>query len=112
MKLEELTKIVIKELEYDISKNKNSDFGGKFLAIKESEKSDIDNNTDNNNNVYNKRNKNDEIEFLNALKERIIVLFEGLNTFDDNIEARLELNIKFLEFLLATIYKRLRDLSE
>lgn len=54
-----------------------------------------------------------ETEFLNALKERILVLFEGLNAFDQgDIEARVELNLKFMEFLLASIDDRLEHLSK
>lgn len=54
-----------------------------------------------------------EAEFLNSLKERILVLFEGLNSFDKgDIEARVELNLKFMEFLLASIENRLEHLSK
>ena len=54
-----------------------------------------------------------EAEFLSALKERILVLFEGLNAFDQgDIEARVELNLKFMEFLLASIENRLENLSK
>jgi hypothetical protein len=56
---------------------------------------------------------NDEKAFLNSVKERILVLFEGLNNFDKNdIEARVELSLKFIEFLLANIEKRLENLSK
>lgn len=54
-----------------------------------------------------------EAEFLSAIKERILVLFEGLNAFDQgDIEARVELNLKFMEFLLASIDDRLEHLSK
>ena len=43
-------------------------------------------------------------EFLLKIKERILVLFDGLNSFDrGDIEARVELSLKFMEFLLANI---------
>lgn len=46
--------------------------------------------------------------FLKNLKERIWVLFEGLNdTKKEDLDARLELTINFLEFLLANIEDRL-----
>lgn len=46
--------------------------------------------------------------FLKNLKERILVLFEGLNdTKKEDLESRLELTINFLEFLLANIEDRL-----
>lgn len=54
-----------------------------------------------------------ELLFLQSLKERIYVLFEGLNSQDTtNINLRLELTIKFLEFLLANVEHRLKNLSK
>ena len=54
-----------------------------------------------------------EAEFLNAIKERILVLFEGLNAFGKgDLNARVELNLKFMEFLLASIENRLENLSK
>ena len=54
-----------------------------------------------------------EVEFLSAIKERILVLFEGLNAFDrGDLNARVELNLKFMEFLLASIENRLENLSK
>lgn len=54
----------------------------------------------------------DEVEFLKNVKERIEVLFHGLNQADDTLELRLELNIKFLEFLLAKIEHRLQTIQK
>lgn len=54
-----------------------------------------------------------EAEFLSAIKERILVLFEGLNAFEKgDLNARVELNLKFMEFLLASIENRLENLSK
>ena len=54
-----------------------------------------------------------EAEFLSAIKERILVLFEGLNAFDrGDLNARVELNLKFMEFLLASIENRLENLPK
>lgn len=47
--------------------------------------------------------------FLKNIKERILVLFEGLKaTKKENLEDRLDLTINFLEFLLANIEDRLK----
>lgn len=47
--------------------------------------------------------------FLNKLKERILVLFEGLRaTKDDDLSQRLQLTLTFLEFLLANIEEKLK----
>lgn len=55
---------------------------------------------------------NGERIFLNNLKERIEVLFAGLNTSDENTSLRLDLTIRFLEFLLAHIQTRLSNLQK
>lgn len=50
-----------------------------------------------------------ETLFLKNLRERILVLFEGLkSTKDEDLKARLELCINFLEFLLANIENKLK----
>nr|8SWD_A Chain A, 2-oxoglutarate:acceptor oxidoreductase [Campylobacter jejuni]8SWD_B Chain B, 2-oxoglutarate:acceptor oxidoreductase [Campylobacter jejuni]8SWD_C Chain C, 2-oxoglutarate:acceptor oxidoreductase [Campylobacter jejuni]8SWD_D Chain D, 2-oxoglutarate:acceptor oxidoreductase [Campylobacter jejuni]8UZ8_A Chain A, 2-oxoglutarate:acceptor oxidoreductase [Campylobacter jejuni]8UZ8_B Chain B, 2-oxoglutarate:acceptor oxidoreductase [Campylobacter jejuni] len=47
--------------------------------------------------------------FLKHLRERILVLFEGLNSIKkDDLENRLNLTINFLEFLLANIEDKLK----
>lgn len=54
-----------------------------------------------------------EYLFLRNLKERIEVLFEGLGqTKASDLEDRLELTLKFLEFLLATVQNRLENLPK
>ncbi|MBF7043152.1 2-oxoglutarate:acceptor oxidoreductase [Campylobacter volucris] len=53
--------------------------------------------------------QNNEEFFLKNLRERILVLFEGLkNTKDEHLEKRLDITITFLEFLLAKIEDRLK----
>lgn len=47
--------------------------------------------------------------FLKNLRERILVLFEGLNHIKkEDLEQRLNLTINFLEFLLASIEDKLK----
>lgn len=55
---------------------------------------------------------NNEQEFLIKLKERIEVLFAGLSANDENTAVRLDLTIRFLEFLLAKIQNRLENLQK
>ena len=51
--------------------------------------------------------------FLKNLKERILVLFEGLNaTGEENLKDRLSLTLKFLEFALANVENRLENLQK
>ena len=117
MKSEEITKLVLAELEslkkenngdYDFSKN--LDFMDEISDKKEEISSQISQDELNFKELYEK-NLSDEIRFLNSVKERILVLFEGLSNFDKgDIEARVELNLKFIEFLLANIETRLENL--
>lgn len=54
-----------------------------------------------------------QIAFLQNLRERIEVLFVGLNeTPKQNLEDRLELTLKFLEFTLANVENHLEKLSK
>ncbi len=47
-------------------------------------------------------------EFLKHIKERILVLFEGLQSPNtDNIEIKLDITINFLEYLLVKIDEKL-----
>lgn len=54
------------------------------------------------------KNQHEDI-FLKNLKERILVLFEGLNAAkDEDLQQHLELTITFLEFLLAKLEDKLK----
>lgn len=49
----------------------------------------------------------DEEKFLESLQDRILVLFEGLQSPNNrNIEAKLDMVLNFLEFTLAIIDER------
>ena len=51
--------------------------------------------------------------FLKNLKERVLVLFEGINaTSEENLKDRLSLTLKFLEFVLANVENRLENLQK
>jgi hypothetical protein len=58
-------------------------------------------------------------KFLVSLRERILVLFEGLQTINNsnnsetlNLEKKLDLTINFLEFMLASIEDKLEVAPE
>ena len=55
---------------------------------------------------------NSEKEYLLALKERLEVLFAVLKNSEGNISLRLDLTIRFLEFLLANTNERLTKLPK
>lgn len=50
----------------------------------------------------------DEIQFLNKLRERLLVLFEGFQSPNNkNLEAKIDLTLNFLEYSLAVIDDRI-----
>ena len=52
----------------------------------------------------------DEVAFLEHSRERMLVLFEGLQAEETkNIEAKLDITLNFLEYYLATIEDRLDE---
>ena len=54
-----------------------------------------------------------EILFLQNMKERVHVLFEGFQSPNNaNIEAKVDLTLNFLEYLLSTIETRLSELKK
>jgi len=54
-----------------------------------------------------------EEQFLKKLRERILVLFEGFKSPNtQNIEAKIDLTLNFLEYLLATIDERLNEFKK
>lgn len=55
---------------------------------------------------------NNEKEYLLAIKERLEVLFAGLKNSQGNLSLRLDLTIRFLEFLLADTNERLTKLPK
>lgn len=59
-----------------------------------------------------KKNIKEEMLFLSLLRERILVLFEGLQSPNNkNLDAKVDLILNFFEYLLALIDKRVEELS-
>jgi len=49
-------------------------------------------------------------EFLEHLKERLLILFDGLQSPNtDNLEIKLDVTLNFLEYLLAKIEEKLSE---
>lgn len=54
----------------------------------------------------------DEQHYLESIRERLLVLFEGFQSPNNTqIEAKVDLTLNFLEYLLATIDTRLDKLK-
>jgi len=55
---------------------------------------------------------NDEELFLKSTRERLLVLFEGFQAPNNtNIEAKIDLTLNYLEYLLASIDSRLQSIK-
>lgn len=53
----------------------------------------------------------DEKEFLNAQREKLVILFKGLLSSEaQNLEEKLELTLRYLQFQLSEIDKRLKEI--
>ncbi len=54
-----------------------------------------------------------ELMYLNSIKERLLVLFEGFQAPNNtNIEAKIDMTLNFLEYTLATIDTRVEMLEK
>jgi len=54
-----------------------------------------------------------EAMYLNSIKERLLVLFEGFQAPNNtNIEAKIDMTLNFLEYTLATIDSRIEILEK
>ncbi len=55
---------------------------------------------------------NKEMLYLNSIRERLLVLFEGFQAPNNtNIEAKVDMTLNFLEYTLATIDSRVEELK-
>lgn len=54
-----------------------------------------------------------EVVFLQSIRERLLVLFEGFQAPNNsNIEAKIDLTLNFLEYILASIEERLQKVNK
>jgi hypothetical protein len=54
-----------------------------------------------------------EVLFLSSIRERLLVLFEGFQAPNNtNIEAKVDLTLNFLEYVLGTIDSRIEKLEK
>ncbi len=55
----------------------------------------------------------EEREFLEHMRERILVLFEGFQSPNNKrVEAKIDLTLNFLEYLLASLDERIETLKK
>ena len=54
-----------------------------------------------------------ELAYLNSIRERLLVLFEGFQSpSNSSIEAKVDMTLNFLEYTLATIDKRVQVIEK
>ena len=57
-------------------------------------------------------NHENELLFLNSLRERMLVLFEGFQAPNNTaLEAKIDLTLNFLEYVLSTIDERIENIK-
>ena len=61
--------------------------------------------------IVDKKHSNEcDKEFLENLKERLLILFDGLQSPNtENLEIKLDVTLNFLEYLLAKIEEKLSE---
>jgi len=97
MELKDIVLSTLAEIDNDVSENEEE------ASEKESKLQEI--HTASTSHLHTK-----EEQFLKNLRERILVLFEGFKSPNtQNVEAKLDLTLNFLEYLLAGIDERLNE---
>jgi hypothetical protein len=62
---------------------------------------------------FSEKSVQNELQFLQAIRERLLVLFEGFQSPNNiNIEAKVDMTLNFLEYTLATIDDRVDKLEK
>ena len=60
-----------------------------------------------------KKSSDSELNYLKSIRERLLVLFEGFQAPNNtNIEAKIDMTLNFLEYMLATIDERVEKLEK
>ena len=63
--------------------------------------------------IKNEEKSNAEMLYLNSIRERLLVLFEGFQAPNNtNLEAKVDMTLNFLEYVLATIDTRIETLEK
>ncbi|MCW8895115.1 hypothetical protein [Sulfurimonas sp.] len=59
------------------------------------------------------KGSDNEMIFLNSMRERLLVLFEGFQAPNNtNIEAKVDMTLNFLEYMLVSIDTRVEELEK
>ena len=63
--------------------------------------------------IKQEQNSSNELFFLESIRERMLVLFEGFQAPNNtNIEAKVDMTLNFLEYVLVSIDSRVNDIEK
>ncbi|MDD5156987.1 hypothetical protein [Sulfurimonas sp.] len=63
--------------------------------------------------IQREQNSNNELFFLESIRERMLVLFEGFQAPNNtNIEAKVDMTLNFLEYVLVSIDSRVSEIEK
>ena len=63
--------------------------------------------------VLDEQSSDNEMLFLTSMRERLLVLFEGFQAPNNtNLEAKIDLTLNFLEYVLVSIDSRVKTLEK
>lgn len=112
MELKDVILSTLAEME-DSDSNKNiSKSINDFKQIKKDEPK-VEQETELEDEVIQEQVSDNEMIFLTSMRERMLVLFEGFQAPNNtNIEAKVDMTLNFLEYVLVTIDSRVSQLEK
>ena len=117
MELKDVILSTLAEMDQTAEEDKTSDTKGETTgelqsSASENSVSSIEENVPTAEVRSSERDLTDEAKYLESIKERLLVLFEGFQSPNNSqIEAKIDLTLNFLEYLLSTIDSRLEILK-
>ncbi|WP_458701303.1 CiaD-like domain-containing protein [Sulfurospirillum sp. 1307] len=120
MELKDMILSTLAELEEDVEVKEELTKKSEITKENTTEKKEVeanievqDNSNEEEEDVPNKYILEDERAFCESVRERVLVLFEGFQSPNNkSIEAKVDLTLNFLEYLLAVIDERLEKLDK
>ena len=104
MELKDVILSTLEELEHSKSESTDTTSSTQTNTAQEDTVQNVSSNTESTHN---------EALFLQNMRERIHVLFEGFQSPNNaNIEAKVDLTLNFLEYLLSSIEARIKEIEK
>ena len=113
MELRDLVLSTLEELDDRIAKEE--EIKAKIIALEEEDQQEKENSASDHEKGEERiviQRSDDELAFLRHTKERLEILFEGLQSSEiKDPEAKLELTLKYLQLLLAQVDERVAEIK-